>query len=185
MHSKKDDMDGDVEQHPPRLETTMEGIDDNVEADADADVDVDVEKPTQQLETTMDEIDDKIDANTDADAVDDNVDVDVEKQTQQLETTMEVIDDADADVDVDVDVDVEKQILQCDKKSSPYAGADIHVDNVNIDAVVDDQSQQCGIDLSKNIETDFINTFDKGYRVSLLAAKQGQACLQPCFAKSA
>ena len=61
----------------------------------------------------------------------------------------------------------------------------IHVDNDNIDAVVvDDQSPQSGIDLSKNIETGFITIFDKGYRMSLLAAKQGQTCLQPCFAKS-
>jgi len=91
-----------------------------------------------------------------------------------------VIDDEDADADIDV----EKKILQGDKESSLYASAYIHDDNDNIDAVVDDQSPQSGIDLSKNIEPGFINIFDKGYRVSLLAAKQGQTCLQSCFAKS-
>jgi len=63
------------------------------------------------------------------DSVDAEVNVDVEKQTQQLETAMEVIDDTD------VDADVEKKILQHDKDSSPYAGADIRVDNGIIDAV--------------------------------------------------
>ena len=75
-----------------------------------------------------------------------------------------------------------RKFYRTDKEPSPSASAYIHVDNDNLDAVVNDQSLQSGIDLSKNMETSFINIFDKGYRVS--AAEQGQTCLQPCFVKS-
>ena len=76
---------------------------------------------------------------------------------------MEEIDDI-VDADADGDVDVEKPTQQLETTMEKID------DSVDTVASVD--------------ETGFINIFDKGYRVSLLAAKQGQTCLQPCFAKS-